>query len=126
MHQQLTRCLEEGLSPEEAYGVVAVIRGMRRNKNLLLRTQDVEGPERFCEYRDEEGWTYHDILRGDQLTKEHGVREIDVPKGKYRKAGAKDSREQASQTLPPATMTKDTRKRNPQNHQEWRCARWSL
>ena len=81
VHQELTRCLEEGLSPEEAYGVVAVIRSMRRNKNLLLRTEDVEGPERFSEYREEEGWTYHDLLREDQLTKEHELERLTCPKG---------------------------------------------
>ena len=124
VHEELTRYLEEGLSPAEAYGVVSVVRSMRRNKNLLLRTEDVEGPEMFSEYREEEGWTYHDLLREDHLTKEHEVGEIEVPQGKVQ--------EGRSQRLTRAGCSDSPASHHDEGHadgtlritERWRCVRW--
>ena len=107
MHTELTEMLDQGFSPQEVQGVLSVVRSMRRNQNLLLRTEDIEGPERFSEYRLTEGWTYHNLVEERNLTKEHEAGEMELPKEMYRRPiASKSAKTQMTQTLPPATMTK--------------------
>ena len=44
--QQFLNLLEEELTPNEVQGVLAVITRMRRNQNVMLKTEAVEGAER--------------------------------------------------------------------------------
>ena len=112
MHTELTEMLDQGLSPQEVQGVLSVVRSMRRNQNLLLRTEDIEGPERFSEYRLTEGWTYHNLVEEKNLTKEHEAGEMELPKEMYRRPiTSKSTKTQMTQTLPAATMTKGSQTR---------------
>ena len=54
LYQETTRCLDEGLSPGEVHGMLSIVRSMGKNQNLLLKTEDVEAPDRFSEYNEEE------------------------------------------------------------------------
>ena len=57
VHVQLRELLGDGLTPNEAHGVVALISSMRRNGNIMLKTEALEGTERVTVYEEDEGWT---------------------------------------------------------------------
>ena len=83
--QELMTLITEGLTPNEVYGTVALVKSMRRNKNIMMKTEAREGTERYAIYEEGEGWTYHDLLDLGNLQKEHFPGDIDRPKNPFQR-----------------------------------------
>ena len=80
IHLQLRQLLDDGLTPNEAYGVVALISNMRRNGNVMLKTEALEGTERVAVYEEDEGWSRNNLADTDNLLQEYEAGEMNIPK----------------------------------------------
>ena len=56
LFQELMTLIKEGMTPNEVYGVMALVKSMRRNKNVMMKTEAPEGTERYAIYEEDEGW----------------------------------------------------------------------
>ena len=83
--QELTTLISEGLTPNEVYGTLAVIKSMRRNKNVILKTEAREGTERYAIFEEGEGWTYNNLLNFENIQKEHFPGDIDLPQNPFQR-----------------------------------------
>ena len=124
IHVQLRELLGDGLTPNEAHGVVALISSMRRNGNVMLKTEALEGTERVAVYEEDEGWTRHNLVETENLLQEYEVGKMNVPKKVFQSLRGGQGQPKAVQTLPlelgstTSTQTETTTPATPEERSE--------
>ena len=119
LHQQLEKLIEDGLTPDEVHGIVALVTSMRRNRNVMVKTEAIEGADSYGIFESEEGWTMHDLTNTEDLLKEHSLGEMDLPKKKFVKKAKKAGVPRAAQTKPVEVgIEKETQTETPEERSD--------
>ena len=124
IHLQSRKVLDDWLTPNEAYGVVALISNMRRNGNVMLKTEAQEGTERVAVYEEDEGRNRNNLVETDNFFQESEAGDMNMPKKVFQSLRGGPGLPKAVQTLPlesgsaKGTQTETTTPATPEERSE--------